>query len=357
MWPKRDLIDLLGIDHPIVQAPMGGESTPAMVVAVSNAGGLGGLGCSFMSMEELRTKAEEIRSGTNRPFNFNFFAHPEPREDPDLDAETRARVAPFYEELGLDSVPEHGEAPCETFNEAKLSVLLDIRPKITSFHFGLPPRDMVKALQDAGSLIFCSATTVAEARFLNESGVDAIIAQGWEAGGHRGTFETSFEDFGVGTMALVPQIVDAVDVPVIAAGGIADGRGIAAAFALGASGVQMGTAFLSCPEASISDDHRAALRQARDDDTRLTRAFSGRPARAKNNRYIEAMAEQRTALPDFPTMYGFTDPLSQASAKRGDGGFQSLLYGQAAALNRELPAADLMERLIDEAQRALKPGS
>ena len=357
MWPKRDLIDLLGIDHPIVQAPMGGESTPALAVAVSNAGGLGGLGCSFMSMEELRTKAEEIRSGTNRPFNFNFFAHPEPREDPDLDAETRARVAPFYEELGLDSVPERGEASCETFNEAKLSVLLDIRPKITSFHFGLPPLPMVEALQDAGSLIFCSATTVAEARFLNESGVDAIIAQGWEAGGHRGTFETSFEDFGVGTMALVPQIVDAVDVPVIAAGGIADGRGIAAAFALGASGVQMGTAFLSCPEANISDDHRAALRQARDDDTRLTRAFSGRPARAKNNRYIEAMAKDQVPLPDFPTMSTFSSPLREASEHRGDTDFQFLLYGQAAALNRELPAAELMERLIDEAQRALKSQS
>jgi nitronate monooxygenase len=357
MWPRRDLIDLLGIEHPIVQAPMGGESTPAMAVAVSNAGGLGGLGCSYMSLEELRAKAEEIRAGTNRPFNFNFFAHPAPRKNAGFDAQTRARVAPFYEELGLGEAPEHGEANCDTFTEAKLSVLLDIRPKITSFHFGLPPLPMVRALQDAGSLILCSATTVAEARFLQESGVDAIIAQGWEAGGHRGTFETSFEDFGVGTVALVPQIADAVEVPVIAAGGIADGRGIAAAFALGASGVQMSTAFLSCPEANISDDLRAAIRQARDDDTRLTRAFSGRPARAMNNRYVEAMAKDRTPLPDFPTMYGFSDPLMAASAERGDGDFQFLLYGQAAALNRELPAAELMDRLIEEAQRALKAQS
>lgn len=161
MWPRRDLIELLGIDHPIVQAPMGGESTPALAVAVSNAGGLEGLGCSYLSSEELRAKAEEIRSGTNRPFNLNFFAHRAPRENADLDAQTRARVAPFYEELGLDSVPTRGEAPCDTFNKAKLSVLLDIRPKVTSFHFGLPPLDMVKALQDVDSLIFCSATTVA----------------------------------------------------------------------------------------------------------------------------------------------------------------------------------------------------
>jgi nitronate monooxygenase len=354
MWPRSDLIELLGIDHPIVQAPMGGEATPDLAVAVSNAGGLGGVGCSFMSLEELRTMADELRSGTNRPFNLNFFVHPAPRENADINAQTRARVAPFYEELGLANVPERGEAPCDTFTEEKLSVLLDIRPKITSFHFGLPPLDMVKALQDVGSVILCSATTVAEARMLHDAGVDAIIAQGWEAGGHRGTFATSFEDFGVGTMALVPQIVDAVDVPVIAAGGIADGRGIAAAFALGASGVQMGTAFLSCPEANISDSHGDELRQARDDDTRLTRAFSGRPARAKSNRYIETMAEHRTALPDLPTMYGFSDPLRQASASTGNPDVQFVLYGQAAALNRELPAADLMARLIDEAQGVLK---
>jgi nitronate monooxygenase len=354
MWPRGDLIDLLGIDHPIVQAPMGGEATPALAVAVSNAGGLGGVGCSFMSLEELRSTANEICSGTNRPFNLNFFAHPEPEENTDINAQTRARVAPFYRELGLVDIPERGEAPCDTFNEAKLSVLLDIRPKVTSFHFGLPPLQMVKALQDVGSVILCSATTVAEARVLSDAGVDAIIAQGWEAGGHRGTFDISFEDFGVGTMALVPQVVDAVDVPVIAAGGIADGRGIAAAFALGASGVQMGTAFLSCPEANISETWREELRRAKDDDTRLTRAFSGRPARAKNNRYIEAMAQQRTSLPDFPTMYGFSEPLEQAGATTGSPDFQFLLYGQAAALNRELPAADLMALLVDEAQHVLK---
>lgn len=354
MWPRRNLIELLEIDHPIVQAPMGGESTPAMAVAVSNAGGLGGVGCSFMSPEELRGLADQLRTGTNRPFNLNFFAHPAPKENAQVSAETSARIAPFYEELGLENVPEHGEEPCDTFNERTLSVLLDIRPKVTSFHFGLPSLEMVRALQDVGSVILSSATTVAEAKMLFDAGVDGIIAQGWEAGGHRGTFNVSFEDFGVGTMALVPQIVDAVDVPVIAAGGIADGRGIAAAFALGASGVQMGTAFLSCPEANISDAYREELRRARDDDTRLTRAFSGRPARAKNNRYIEAMAENRTPLPDFPTMYGFSGPLMQASANTGNPDFQFILYGQAAALNRELPAADLMARLIDEVQEALK---
>lgn len=200
--------------------------------------------------------------------------------------------------------------------------------------------------------MLCSATTVAEAKVLAEAGVDVVIAQGWEAGGHRGTFDLNYEDFGIGSMALIPQVADAVDVPVVAAGGIADGRGIAAAFALGASGVQMGTAFLSCPETNISEVHRSAVRNASDEDTRLTRAFSGRPARARNNRYMEAIAQQKTPVPDFPAMYTFSDPLRTADVQDLD--FQFLLYGQAAALNRELPAAELMQTLVAEAQVVFK---
>lgn len=353
MWPRTSLLKLLDIDHPVLQAPMAGDATPALAIAVSNAGGLGGLGCSFMSAEELRATVSELRSGTNRSFNLNFFAHPEPKENAAADARTKTLVAPFYEELGLTDVPERGQAPCDTFNAARLSVLLEVRPKAVSFHFGLPPTEMVRALRDAGIVILYSATTVAEARLLANAGVDAIIALGWEAGGHRGTFHVSSEDFGVGTMSLVPQIADAVDVPVIAAGGIADGRGIAAAFALGASGVQMGTAFLSCPEANMSESRRAVLRNAREDETRLTKAFSGRPARAKSNRYIETMAKHGTAFPDFPAMYVFSDPLQQAAAAKGSDDFQFILYGQSAPLNRELPAVELMALLIDEAQRIL----
>ncbi len=354
MWPRTDLTDLLEIEHPILQAPMGGESTARMATEVCNAGGLGGLGCSYMSADEIRRNVDEIRSGTKCAFNLNFFAHPKPKENLEIIVQTRASLAPFYKELGIQNIPSRLEAPCETFNESKLALLLEIRPRVVSFHFGLPPADMVRALQDSGILVVCSATTVREARWLADAGVDAIIAQGWEAGGHRGTFDVSFEDFGVGTMALVPQIADCVDVPVIAAGGIADGRGIAAALVLGASGVQLGSAFLSCPEANISADNRKALRAAADDSTRLTRAFSGRPARAMNNRYIEVMAEQRNSLPDFPTMYGFSEPLMQACRDRNMWEFEFFLWGQAAALNRELPAAELMERLVDEARDALK---
>jgi nitronate monooxygenase len=353
MWPRNDLLDLLGIEQPIIQAPMAGSATPALAAAVGNAGGLGSLGCGAMPLDELRAKAGELRAATNRPFNLNFFAHEPPKENADVDALTRKRLRPFYDELGLGEVPTAVAPPFGTFTAETLAALLELEPAVASFHFGLPAPAMVAAIKDAGCRLLCSATTVAEARSLAAAGVDAIVAQGWEAGGHRGTFHVSFEDVGVGTMALVPQIVDAVDVPVIAAGGIADGRGIAAAFALGASGVQMGTAFLSCPEAKLSAGHRSALGHASDQDTRLTRAFSGRPARARNNRYIDAMAEHRGPVPAFPRMYGFTNLLSQAAAASDDPNFQFLLYGQAAALNRELPAAELVQTLVNEAQAVL----
>jgi nitronate monooxygenase len=354
MWPRTDLLDLLQIDHPIVQAPMAGSTTPELAAAVSNAGALGSLGCGSMPAAGLRAEIAALRSATNRSFNLNFFAHPVSKKDDAVAARTRARLKPFYEERGLGEVPSVGRAPFEPFGAEALAILLEEPPRVVSFHFGLPEPEMVAALKDAGCAILCSATSVAEAKMLAAAGVDAIIAQGWEAGGHRGAFDVTLEDVGIGTLALVPQIVDAVDVPVIAAGGIADGRGIAAAFALGASGVQIGTAFLSCPEARVSDLHRAAMRNASDHDTRLTRAYSGRPARAKTNRYVEAMAEQREPLPDFPLMFPMIDPLLQHDAASADPQIQFLLYGQATPLNREAPAARLVETLVEEAQSILR---
>ena len=353
MWPKTDLTDLLQVEHPIIQAPMAGAATVALAAAVSNAGGLGSLGYAATPLEEIRANVNALRISTDKPFNLNFFTHSPPQENKEINVRTRNRIKPFYEEAGLAEVPESAKIPFGTFNTDTLSLLLELKPAVTSFHFGLPEANMVLALKDAGCVVLCSATTVAEAKILNDAGVDAIIAQGWEAGGHRGSFDTTYEDFGIGTMALVPQVCDAVEVPVIAAGGIADGRGIAAAFALGASGVQMGTAFLSCPEAKVSEAHRSSIRNATDQDTRLTRAFSGRPARARNNRYIEAMAENRTPVLDFPSMYSFSGPLREKSADNEELDFQFLLYGQAATLNRELPAADLVETLVRETQEIL----
>lgn len=352
MWPRTDLVDLLEIEHPLIQAPMAGSATPALAAAVSNAGGLGSLGCGEMSPGDLETKVAELRSLTNRPFNLNFLAHDTPRRK-GLDGQARTRMTSFFAERGLGEPPATARAPFGTFDAELLRALLESKPAIVSFHFGLPSREATEALRDAGSTVLGSATTVAEALLLVEGGVDAVIAQGWEAGGHRGSFEPSNDDVGVGTMALVPQVVDAVDVPVVAAGGIADGRGIAAAFALGASGVQLGTAFLSCPEAGVSEAHRAALRDASDDDTRLSSAFSGRPARTKNNRYVQTMADEHAAATDFPTMYTYTEPLMDASERDGDDDFAFLLYGQAAALNRELPAGELVATLVSEAQALL----
>jgi len=356
MWPTTRLLDLFGIQHPIILAPMAGETNPALVAAVSNAGGLGGLGCAKMSGQDLHAAATEIRSLTDQPFNFNFFAHPTSAGESDLDDEFYPLISTIYQQQNLGMPPKSTSAELcahRSFDDEQFSALLEIKPAVVSFHFGLPAADKISALQQAGCKILCSATTVEEAKYLEQRGVDAIIAQGWEAGGHRGTFEVSDESYGIGTMALVPQIVDAVNVPVIATGGIADGRGIAAAFMLGASAAQLGSAFLSCPEASVSESCRAALTTAKDTDTRLTRAFSGRPARAKNNTYMETMAKHQPSLPEFPQMYQVSGALMQASTERQDDFAEFLLYGQAAGLNREMPAGELVKKLADEAQSLL----
>ena len=261
MWPANHLGELLGSKHPIIQAPMAGSATVELVAAVSNAGGIGSMGYAETPSEQIRQDVGRIRELTDKPFNLNFFAHDTPVNDPQVIESTRQRLAAFYRAAGLSEIPRDVSEPLFTFTDERLEMLLEIKPPIVSFHFGLPRGEAVAALKNAGCRILCSATTTAEAVALEQSGVDIVIAQGWEAGGHRGSFGVNHEDHGVGTLALVPQIVDAVNIPVVAAGGIADGRGIAAAFMLGARGVQIGTAFLSCPEAGVSDTHRQAIRR------------------------------------------------------------------------------------------------
>ena len=251
---------------------MAGSDGPALAAAVSNAGGVGSLGCGEMSVEKLREEFDETRSSTTRPFIINFFAHDTPVYPSDDAVTMRKQLATYYKELGLGQALTLSASPMRRFDAETLEAVLELQPKIVSFHFGLPTEEMLDALKSTGSIILCSATTVTEARKLEAEGVHAIIAQGYDAGGHRGTFSNPLEAGNVGTFSLVPQVVDAVTVPVIAAGGIADGRGIAAAFALGASGVQMGTAFLLCQESSSSPVHREVLRQARD-NARLSPAL------------------------------------------------------------------------------------
>lgn len=351
MWPDLRLCGLMKIQHPLIQAPMVGAATPALAAAVSNAGGLGSLGCAEMSLDQLRAAASTLRQATDRPFNLNFFVQEAPRTEPAVLEAARQRLAPWYRAAGLGAPPAVLPELGPSFDDARLALLLEIRPAVVSFHFGLPAPHAVLALKAAGIVVISTATNVAEARALERAGVDAMIAQGYEAGGHRGSHQPTPPGAGVGTLALIPQVVDAVGVPVIAAGGIADGRGIAAAFALGACGVQMGTAFLSCPEAGTDAPRRARLRVAADTDTMMTDAFSGRSARAMRSRYAEAMEARRENLPAFLHMYALSDPLIAASFE-DEVSFH--LYGQAAALTREVPAADLMRILTREAAATFK---
>jgi len=347
MWPDRRLCELFTIEHPIIQAPMAGSATPELAAAVSESGGLGSVAFGEASPDQIREAAEAMRGRTSRPFNFNFFVHPAPDADLEVFRAARERLAPWYDRLGLGTPPERPAPPKPGFDAETLALLLDIRPPVVSFHFGVPAEDAVAALKAIGVKLISTASTVAEAVELERCGMDAVIAQGWEAGGHRGSHTPTSPDQGVGTMALVPQVVSAVSIPVIAAGGIGDGRGIAAAFALGASGVQMGTAFLSCPEAATSPAWRELLRHARETDSIVTDSISGRSARWARSRYAEAMERERRPLPGFPALFGLTAPICSAGA---DEEANFYLYGQAVTLNRELPAAELIATLVGEAQ-------
>jgi len=278
--------------------------------------------------------------------------HDAPVADGAAEAAMRERLAPYYEEMALGDAPAARDI-FPIFNEEMLAAVLDLRPGVVSFHFGLPPREMIGTLKEAGAIILASATTVREAVALEKGGVDAVIAQGFEAGGHRGTFLGGAESGTVGTFALVPQVVDAVDLPVIAAGAVADGRGIAAAFALGASGVQIGTAFLACPETDMHPVHRDMLLKTPGEETRVTRTISGRPARAILNRYIAEMDESTAEPLAYPLQYSLTGPLSAASRKRDSGDLMVMWAGQGAALAKPLPAGELLTKLAEDAQAVL----
>lgn len=348
MWPDNRLRDLLGLDIPIVQAPMAGASGSAMAAATSEAGGLGSLPCAMLGGSKIRAEFGAIRQCTNSPININFLAHTEPALDSEREYAWRKRLRDYYIEYGLDPDAEASAVNRAPFDNAACEIVEDLKPEVVSFHFGLPERAFIDRVKAVDCKIFCSATTVAEAEWLAERGCDVIIAQGYEAGGHRGLFLSEDVFAQVGTMALVPQIVDAVDVPVIAAGGITDGRGIAAAFALGASGAQMGTAYLFTPESLISDLHREALRNVRDDQTALTNLFSGRPARGIINRVIREVGPISDTAPAFPMAGGALAPLKAAAESQGSGDFTSLWSGQAARLGREMGAGELTRALEAE---------
>jgi len=352
MWQDERLCNLLGIEHPIIQVPMAGATTPEMAAAAANAGALGSLGCAMFAPERIKQEAQQTKALTNRSINLNFFVHASPVQDRAKASAAHANLAPWYDNMGAGDVPDaiEGHFP---FDDAACEVVLEASPKVVSFHFGLPDRAIVDRVKQAGIVVLSSATSVAEARWLAERGVDAVIAQGYEAGGHSGWFLPRGASNVAGTMGLVPRMVDAVDVPVIAAGGIADGRGIAAALMLGAAGVQIGTAFLTTPESMAAPVHKAELLNASGDDTMLSRAFSGRNARTVVNDYASEM-DNVTDWPDFPLVNAMTGPLRKTSAETGRPDAVALWSGQAVGLNREATTAQTVERLVAETHACLK---
>jgi nitronate monooxygenase len=353
MWPDTRLMKLFGTEHPIVLAPMAGAMDFELVAAVSEAGGLGSLPCAMLTAETLRDQFAKIRARTDKPVNVNFFCHTAPVPNNTREARWRDRLRPYYDELGVDPalpVPSSNRAP---FDAAFCAVIEELKPQVVSFHFGLPETALLRRVKAAGCVVISSATIAAEAIFLEQHGVDAVIAQGYEAGGHRGMFLTEDVAAQVGTFALVPQIVDAVKVPVIAAGGVADARGIAAALALGAAGVQIGSAYLHCPEAKISPMHRAALESSGDAGTALTNLMTGRPARGVFNRVMREIGPMGEA-PEFPLAGGALAPLRAKAEAAGSGDFSPMWSGQAAALGRAMPARELTQTLVAEAQAELR---
>jgi len=339
------ITDLFGIDLPVIQAPMAGAQGSAMAIAVSAAGGLGSLPAAMLTAEGLRSEIAAIRAITDRPFNVNFFCHAMPAFDAAREAAWRETLAPYYDELGVDRAALPAGPARAPFDDEFAAVVEELRPPVVSFHFGLPDEALLERVRRTGAVILSSATTVDEARWLAARGVDAVIAQGVEAGGHRGMFLTGDVTTQVGTLALLPQIVDAIGVPVIAAGGIADARGVRAALDLGAAGVQVGTAYLLCPESTISAVHRAALQGESARHTAVTNVITGRPARGIVNRIIRELGPMRDGVPPFPLATNALTPLRAATEARGSGDFSPLWSGQNASRCRAVPAAEVTREL------------
>jgi nitronate monooxygenase len=339
----------MNLEWPILQAPMGELSTPALAAAVSNAGGLGGLGMWGFSAAEAERRIAGFRQQSGGSLNVNYPLWQHLGDLTNVGMAMRKRVQALYDAVGMGPVATPDASGSEVDSE-HLEMLRRAKPEVVSFHFGLPDQEIVQAIKAAGIFVLCSATTVAEAKMLEANGVDCVIAQGTEAGGHRGTFSGVDVRMQPSLFALLPQVVDAVNVPVIAAGGISDGRGIAAAFMLGASGVQLGTAFLRCGEANVIDAHRAALDTTEDAGTIITDVVSGRPARFIRNRLIDDLSDSAAKPLPFPAQWSLTLPLEES----GDRELSGLLAGQSVALTREMPAADLVRTLAAETSQRLK---
>ncbi|WP_024645862.1 NAD(P)H-dependent flavin oxidoreductase [Pseudomonas syringae] len=356
-WPDTRILELFNIELPILQAPMAGATGSAMAIAVARAGGLAALPCAMLTPDQIHEEVATFRQHShNAPLNLNFFCHQPPAHDAVRAERWKQALKPYYDELGADfdaPTPVSNRAP---FDSDSCALVENLRPEVVSFHFGLPDQVLLDRVRATGAKIISSATTVEEAVWLEQHGCDAVIAMGYEAGGHRGLFLSDQLHTQVGTFALVPQIADAVHIPVIAAGGIADGRGVAAAFILGASAVQPGTAYLFCPEANVSALHRQALQHATDSQTALTNIFTGRPARGIVNRIMREISPVSPLAPTFPLAGGALMPLRAIAEKQGSGDFTNFWAGQSVGIKHRLGATELTRQMAENALKILGGG-
>ena len=350
MNADQDFLARLGIRLPIIQAPMAGVSTPQLAAAVSNAGGLGSIGIGAVSADQGRQQIEATRALTDRPFNVNVFCHAPAQRDPEREAAWLKHLAPLFAEAGVEPPAALNEIYTSFLeDEDAFDMLLEQRPPVVSFHFGAPSPERVRALRQAGIYTMATATHVPEADLIEQAGIDAIVAQGIEAGGHRGIFDPDAGDEGLATAVLVRMLAKRARLPVIAAGGIMDGQGIRAMLDLGAAAAQLGTAFVLCPESSANESYRQNLKSARAATTRLTRVLSGRPARGLVNRLVhhgEALGSPEPA--DYPVAYDAAKQLAAAAARRGNTEYAAQWAGQGAPLARERTAEELVETLARE---------
>lgn len=350
MSHSQSLLRLLGVKHPILQAPMAGMATPELAAAVSNAGALGGLGAGASSVAQARDMIVATRALADEPFNINFFCHRPADRDTKREATWLEYLRPCFEKFGVEPPAELVQHyPSFIENRAMFDMLLEERPAVASFIFGVPPADWVRALHEAGVVTIGCATTLEEAHRVEAAGLDVVVAQGAEAGGHRGVFDPGQGDRQLGTFALLRLLATHCNLPVVAAGGIMDGQGVAAAMQLGAAGVQMGTAFIACPESAAKDAHRDALNSPRSEHTRITDVISGRPARGIVNRmHTDVARADAPALPEYPIAYDAGKALAAAATARGNHDFSAFWAGQGAPLARAMPAKQLVETLVRE---------
>ncbi len=353
MWPNTRLLDILQIDHPIIQAPMAGASGIDMAVAVSDAGGLGSIAGAPMDAARLRAVLAEAERRTARPLNINFFAHTPSVAGAERNAGWLRRLGPYYREADVSPPTALSPGPLAPFDGACCQVIEDMKPAVVSFHFGLPSADLFRRVKTTGAITMSSATTVEEARWLAARGCDVIIAQGYEAGGHRGMFLTQDITTQIGTLALVPQIVDAVDVPVIAAGGVSDGRGIAATMALGACGAQIGTAYLLTSESLVSPIYRETLQKSAGHPTAIANVFSGRPSRCLVNRMVAEIGPMSRDAPEFPCGFSATAALRAHAESRGATDFSAHFRGQGSLPANRVSAGTLTRELVADAEHRI----